>query len=73
MAKSAREKIKMESTGLNAKGKPTRYSFTTTKNKKENPEKLETKRYDPMAFNKETGKMGFHCVFKEVKLPSSSS
>ncbi|HEU5281771.1 MAG TPA: 50S ribosomal protein L33 [Gammaproteobacteria bacterium] len=68
-----RDKIKMESTGLNKKGKPTRYSFTTTKNKKTKPEKMEMKSFDPMAFNAETGRTGMHCVFKEVKLPGSSS
>ena len=68
-----RDKIKMESTGLNKKGKLTRYSFTTTKNKKTKPEKMEMKSFDPMAFNQATGKTGMHCLFKEVKLPSSSS
>lgn len=68
-----RDKIKMESTGLTEKGKLTRYSFTTTKNKKTKPEKLEMKSFDPMAFNEATGKKGKHCVFKEVKLPGSSS
>lgn len=68
-----RDKIKMESTGLTKEGKPTRYSFTTTKNKKTKPEKMEMMSFDPMAFNPATGKTGMHCLFKEVKLPGSSS
>lgn len=67
-----REKILMKSTALNKKGKPTGTSYTTTKNKRTMTEKLEMKSYDPLAVDQKTGKKGFHVVFKEGKLPSSS-
>jgi large subunit ribosomal protein L33 len=54
MAKSAREKIKLESTA------GTGYFYTTAKNKRTTPEKLEFMKYDPRARK--------HVAFKEVKL-----
>ena len=54
MAKSAREKIKMNSTA------GTGYYYTTTKNKRNTPDKLEMKRYDPVVRK--------HVLFKEGKI-----
>lgn len=70
---SNRIKIRMNSTGLNEKGKPTGYFKTTTKRTKVAPggkkvEKLELKMYDPRAFDPKTGKCGKHVVFKEGKI-----
>ncbi|MBP9534155.1 MAG: 50S ribosomal protein L33 [Bilophila sp.] len=49
-----REKIKLESTA------GTGHFYTTTKNKKTTPEKLEIKKYDPVARK--------HVAYKETKL-----
>ena len=49
-----REKIKLESTA------GTGYFYTTTKNKRTTPDKMENKKYDPKARK--------HVVFKETKL-----
>jgi large subunit ribosomal protein L33 len=49
-----REKIKLESTA------GTGHFYTTTKNKKTMPEKMEIKKYDP--------KVRKHVAYKEVKL-----
>jgi large subunit ribosomal protein L33 len=54
MAKGAREKIKLESTA------GTGHFYTTTKNKRTTPGKLELMRYDPKARK--------HVAYKEVKL-----
>ncbi|GHU30082.1 50S ribosomal protein L33 [Betaproteobacteria bacterium] len=49
-----REKIKLESSA------GTGHFYTTTKNKKTTPEKLEVKKYDPVARK--------HVAYKETKL-----
>ena len=54
MAKGARDKIKLESTA------GTGHFYTTTKNKRNMPEKMEIKKYDPKARK--------HVAFKETKL-----
>ena len=54
MAKKEREKIKLLSTA------DTGFFYTTTKNKKNTPDKLEFKKYDPVAKK--------HVVFKETKI-----
>ena len=54
MAKGAREKIKLDSTA------GTGHFYTTTKNKRTTPGKLELMRYDPKARK--------HVAYKEVKL-----
>lgn len=54
MAKAGREKIKLESTA------GTGHFYTTTKNKRTTPEKLEFKKYDPVARK--------HVLYKEAKL-----
>jgi large subunit ribosomal protein L33 len=54
MAKKEREKIKLLSTA------DTGFFYTTTKNRKNTPDKLEFKKYDPIARK--------HVVFKETKI-----
>jgi len=54
MAKSAREKIKLESTA------GTGHFYTTNKNKKTTPDKLEFMKFDPKARK--------HVLYKETKL-----
>lgn len=49
-----RDKIKLESTA------GTGHFYTTTKNKKTTPEKLEIKKYDPVKRQ--------HVIYKETKL-----
>lgn len=71
MAAGKREKIMLASTGKTKAGKPTGTYYTTGKNK-QLPEKLNLKKFDPRAWNEETGKPGKHVDFKEKKLPKSS-
>ncbi|AGF48190.1 large subunit ribosomal protein L33 [Candidatus Kinetoplastibacterium blastocrithidii TCC012E] len=54
MAKGSREKIKLESTA------GTGHFYTTTKNKKNNPEKILLKKFDPVVRK--------HVGYKEIKL-----
>lgn len=54
MAKGGREKIKLESTA------GTGHFYTTSKNKRTTPEKLEMMKYDPKARK--------HVIYKEIKL-----
>ena len=54
MAKAAREKIKLVSTA------DTGHFYTTTKNRRTMPDKMEIKKYDPVARK--------HVVYKEGKL-----
>jgi large subunit ribosomal protein L33 len=54
MAKKEREKVKLLSTA------DTGFFYTTTKNRKTTPDKLEFKKYDPIARK--------HVVFKEAKI-----
>ena len=54
MAKAAREKIKMVSSA------GTGHFYTTTKNKRNTPDKLEMKKYDP--------KVRKHVSYKEAKI-----
>lgn len=69
MAKSEKRIIiKLVSTGLKEDGKKTGYFVTTTKNKVNTPQKIELKKFDPRAFNKETGKKGMYAIFKEEKI-----
>ena len=67
-AKGPREKIKMVSTGKQKNGKSTGYYYTTLKNKRNTPDKLIRKKYDPRAWNESTGKCGMHVDFKEGKI-----
>lgn len=54
MAKGAREKIKLESSA------GTGHFYTTNKNKRTTPEKLEFQKFDPVARK--------HVAYKETKL-----
>ncbi|MEQ1592013.1 MAG: 50S ribosomal protein L33 [Thiobacillaceae bacterium] len=54
MAKGGREKIKLESSA------GTGHFYTTTKNKKTMPEKMEISKYDPVVRK--------HVAYKETKL-----
>jgi large subunit ribosomal protein L33 len=54
MAKGGREKIKLESTA------GTGHFYTTTKNKRTKPEKIEIMKFDPKARK--------HVAYKEIKL-----
>jgi large subunit ribosomal protein L33 len=54
MAKGAREKIKLESTA------GTGHFYTTTKNKRTKPEKIEIMKFDPKARK--------HVAYKETKI-----
>lgn len=54
MAKAVREKIKLVSTA------DTGYYYTTSKNKRNTPDKFEFKKYDPVVRK--------HVVFKEAKI-----
>ncbi|UCG96518.1 MAG: 50S ribosomal protein L33 [Burkholderiales bacterium] len=54
MAKGVREKIKLESTA------GTGHFYTTSKNKRTTPEKLQLMKYDPVARK--------HVAYKETKL-----
>lgn len=68
MASKGREKIKLVSTGKTKEGNPTGTFYTTTKNKKTTEKKLEFMKFDPRAYNPETGKLGLHVLFKEEKI-----
>ena len=54
MAKSGRDKIKLESTA------GTGHFYTTTKNKRNMPEKMEIMKFDPVARK--------HVAYKETKI-----
>ena len=54
MSKSARDKIKLVSTA------GTGHYYTTAKNKRLHPEKMETKKYDPVVRE--------HVIYKEAKI-----
>ena len=42
--------------------------YTTTKNKRTKPEKLELRKFDPKARHEITGRLGAHVLFKEEKI-----
>ncbi len=66
--------VKLTSTGLNTKGKPTGVYFVKKRNPKKQTEKLEFTKYDPKAVNPKTpGKTGMHVKFVEKKMPSHSA
>ncbi|MCW5197003.1 50S ribosomal protein L33 [Buchnera aphidicola] len=54
MAKTTREKIKLISSA------GTKHFYTTTKNKRSKPEKIELKKYDPIIRK--------HVLYKEIKI-----
>lgn len=65
MASSVREKVRLVSSAKNSKGKPTGTIYTTEKNKRNTPDKLVIKKFDPRAYNETTGKSGMMVEFKE--------
>lgn len=68
MAKAGlREKVQLRSTGTKKDGKPTGY-FKTLRVNKRAEKKLELMKYDPRAFNPETGKVGMRVLFKQKKI-----
>ncbi len=67
--KGAVVKVRLVSTGKNANGKLTGYTYYIKKNPKNITEKLSFRKYDPRAVNAETGKVGMHVSFEEKKLP----
>lgn len=69
--KEATIKVRLISTGKNAKGDLTGYTYYATKNPKNVTEKFKVRKYDPRAINAETGKVGCHCDFEEKKMPPS--
>jgi large subunit ribosomal protein L33 len=68
MASKVREKIKLVSTGKNKEGRATKFFYTTTKNKRNVTEKINIKKFDPRAYDPQTGKRGLHVIFKEDKI-----
>ena len=69
MAKAGpREKIQLRSTGTKKDGASTGYFKTTFKNKRNTTEKLSLNKFDPRAWNPETGKLGMVVEFKEKKI-----
>ena len=67
--KNAQVKIRLVSTGKNAKGEATGYTYYINKNPRNQPEKMKFRKYDPRAVNPETGKPGMHVLFEEKKMP----
>jgi large subunit ribosomal protein L33 len=67
MAASRRKKIMMLSEGKLQNGKPTKTVYYSTIG--EGKEKLKLRKFDPRAYNTETGKMGMHVLFNEKKVP----
>lgn len=67
-SKSKVEKIRLRSKGTNAKGKPTGFYYTTTKNRINCPDKFKFNKFDPYAVDPETGKKGMHVEFVETKI-----
>jgi large subunit ribosomal protein L33 len=68
MAGKGRDKIKLVSTGKTKDGKDTGFFYTTDKNKKTVEKKLALKKFDPRAYNTETGKKGLYVLFREEKI-----
>jgi large subunit ribosomal protein L33 len=68
MAGSKRKKVMMVSEAKLEDGQPTKTAYYTTKGERD-PNKLKLKKFDPRAYNTETGKSGMHAVFNEKKVP----
>ncbi len=67
-SKGPREKIQLTSTGKTFEGKATGYFYTTYKNKRNTPDKLNIKKFDPRAWNAAIGRNGMYVIFKEKKI-----
>jgi len=76
MAKKNTILVKLTSTGLNAKGKPTGTYFVKRRNPKKQTEKISFRKYDPKAVADDKGnhsndnKPGMHVLFVEKKMPN---
>ena len=68
MAASVREKIRLVSTGKTQAGKKTGYFYTTTKSKRNTPDKIRIMKYDPRAWDEAKQKVGAYIEFKEDKI-----
>lgn len=68
MASTVREKIKLKSTGKKKDGKSTGYYMTTTKNKRNTPDKIKIRKFDPRAWDEQKQKHGMYCEFVEDKI-----
>jgi len=66
MAAKKNKKIKLTSQGLRKDGKKTAYSKTTVNSSSE--KKLLLNKYDPYAWNEQTGKNGMVVEFKQEKI-----
>ena len=66
--KGVATKVRLISSGKTQDGVATGYTYYTKKGKNA-AEKLSMNKYDPRAFNAETGKPGMHVKFDEKKLP----
>lgn len=74
MAKKNTILVKLTSTGLNKKGKPTGTYFVKKRNPKKQTEKLQFKKYDARAVDPNNpDKVGIHVLFVEKKMPSHSA
>lgn len=67
--KGPRIKVMLASTAKNKNGKLTGFAYYTFKNTRNTTDKLEMLKYDPLAFDKATGKVGARVTFKEKKIP----
>lgn len=61
-------KVRLVSPAKNRHGNPTGTTYYVKKGKQAT-EKLRFRKYDPKAWNEETGKAGMHVWFEEKKLP----
>lgn len=68
MAASVREKIRLVSTGKTKAGKTTGTFYTSTKNKRNTPDKMRIKKFDKRAWDEALQKSGAYVEFKEEKI-----
>lgn len=66
--KGVAQKMRLISSGKTEDGRATGYTYYFRRGR-QLVEKMVKRKYDPRAFNKETGKLGMHVEFKEKKLP----
>lgn len=67
-SKGPRINIELRSTGTKKNGKVTGYKKTVTTNPRNNDEKLKLEKFDPNAWNEQTGRNGKKVLFKEGKI-----
>ncbi len=74
MAKKNTILVKLTSTGVRKDGKPTGTYFVKKRNPKKQTEKLQARKFDPLAVDPNNpGKVGVHVNFVEKKMPSHSA